>query len=271
MTVGADRGGEPERFDACHVRFVLVQPQSAGNAGAAARAIKNLGFSRLVLVSPQFRRDDPEARMMAVEARDVLAAARVCDGLDDALGGAQAVVGATRRTGKHRRPHWRLDQFAPGLARLAQVGELALVFGREDSGLRDVELDRCTQLIYLPGSESYGSFNLAQAVLLVAYELRLAELGHAEESIEPPADHASREALYAHLQEALLAIGFLHRDTVTPIMRQLRRLLGRANLTPHDVRILRGLARQTQWAAGQAGLLPDGETRATDDDPDATR
>ena len=130
-----------ERMSSENVRFVLVEPQYAGNTGSTARALKNLGFSRLVLVRPEFRLDDPEARKMAVDARDVLAAARGCDDLDEALDGAQATIGTSRRTGKHRRPHWRLDPFAPQLARLAAAGELAIVFGREDSGLNDGELE----------------------------------------------------------------------------------------------------------------------------------
>jgi TrmH family RNA methyltransferase len=248
-----------------NVRFVLVQPQYAGNTGSTARALKNLGFSRLVLVRPAFRPDDPEARKMAVEARDLLAAARVCEALDEALEGTEVTIGTTRRTGKQRKPHWRLDDFAPQLAGLAAAGEIAVVFGREDSGLSDEELDRCTHLVYLPASPDYGSFNLAQAVLLVAWELRRARLPDEADPLEPAADHASREAMYRQMQEALLAIGFLHRDSTTAIMRQFRRLLGRARLTPHDVQLLRGLARQTSWAAKQAGLIDPPDTPTVDD------
>jgi len=254
-----------ERMSSENVRFVLVEPQYAGNTGSTARALKNLGFSRLVLVRPEFRLDDPEARKMAVDARDVLAAARICDDLDEALDGAQATIGTSRRTGKHRRPHWRLDPFAPQLARLAAAGELAIVFGREDSGLNDGELDRCTHLVHLPASPDYGSFNLAQAVLLVAYELRRAVLEPDADPLEPAADHAAREAMYGQMQAALLAIGFLHRDSTLSIMRQFRRLFGRARLTPHDVQLLRGLARQTTWAAKQAGLIEPADDPAADD------
>jgi len=248
-------GNDDHCFDAGRVRFVLVQPRSAGNAGAAARAIKNLGFSRLVLVQPAFELLDERALTMAVEARDVLAAARVMADLDEALAGAAAVVGTTRRTGKHRRPHWRLDRFGLEMVRLAGAGELALVFGREDSGLSDVELDRCTHLIHLPASERYGSFNLAQAVLLTGYELRRAALEPAADPLDPPASHEQREALYGHLERALQAVGFLQPDPAVSIMRQLRRLFGRACLTPHEVRILRGVAHQMLWAAGRAGLI----------------
>jgi tRNA/rRNA methyltransferase len=253
---------EQQGLDAGRVRFVLVQPRSAGNAGAAARALKNLGFHRLVLDRPGFAVDDPEAQRMAVDARDVLAAARVCDGLDEALDGARTVVGTTGRRGKHRRPHWRLDRFGAELDRMWAAGEIALVFGREDSGLNDSELDRCTHLVYLPSSDEYPSFNLAQAVLLLAWELRRPTLGPpAEPLLEPPSDHASREEMYRHLQEAWLTIGFLHRDSVETIMRRMRRLFGRANLSSRETKLLRGVARQTLWAAGLAGLRAERASR----------
>ena len=135
------RDGSDLRFDPRCVSFVLVQPRSAGNVGSAARALKNLGFSRLVVVDPGCDPRDREARKMAVDAVDVLAGLTVHDRLDDALGGAGTVVGTSRRTGKHRRPHYSLDAFSTEMAALASSGELALVFGREDHGLSDAELD----------------------------------------------------------------------------------------------------------------------------------
>lgn len=246
-------------FDPAGVRFVLVEPMTGGNAGSAARAVKNLGFSRLVLVRPHFDRRDSEARMMAVDAADVLERAELCRDLDAALAGARSVVGTTARTGKYRRPHYRLDLFSAQLARLAAVGELAVVFGREDSGLTDRELDRCTHLVHLPAADAYPSFNLAQAVLLVAYELRRS-LGSSlpAESLEPPAAHEEREGMYRHLAQALLAIGFLQEDTVESMMRRLRRLFGRATPTADEVTILRGVARQMLWSAEHARAEDEG-------------
>jgi TrmH family RNA methyltransferase len=238
------------------VRFVLVEPQHAGNVGAAVRALRNLGFDRLELVRPQCDPLSPEARQMAVDAGDLLERARVHVSLDAALEGAATVVGTSRRTGKHRRPHWRMDQLAPELARLAATSELALVFGHERWGLTDHEVDRCTHLVYLPASSAYPSFNLAQAVLLAAYELRLALLvTPPEPALDPPADHASREAMYRHLERALRTIGFLEEHTAEPMMRRVRRMLGRARLTPAEVQILRGVARRVLWAATRAGLV----------------
>jgi TrmH family RNA methyltransferase len=244
----------PDSFPPAAVRFVLVEPRYAGNVGAAARAIQNLGFSRLVLVRPACDPLGREASMLAVDARTLLERASVCEDLDTALEGATLVVGTTARTGKHRRPHYRLDRLGPELGRLAACGSLAAVFGREDRGLTDAELDRCTHLVYLPGSDDNPSFNLAQAVLLVAYELRRAALADPGPELEPPADHAEREAMYAHLQHALETVGFLHRDSVVPMMRRLRRLLGRAAMTSEEARILRGIAHQVLWVASRAGL-----------------
>ncbi len=234
-------------------RFVLVEPHVAGNVGAAARALKNLGFHSLALVAPRCDPRAVEARWLAVDASDVLDRARIFPDLDAALLGAGTVVGTSRRKGKQRRPHFRLDDLAPELARLAGAGEVAFVFGREEYGLTDAEIDRCTHLVHFLSSEEYPSFNLAQAVLLAAYELRRAlALGSEGAPPERPADHAVREAMYTHVERALFAAGFLHEDTAEGMMRRIRRILGRAVLTPGDVKVFRGIARQILWLAEHA-------------------
>jgi TrmH family RNA methyltransferase len=258
--------GEPTgaAFHAERFRFVLVEPRTAGNVGAAARALKNLGFSRLVLVRPACDPLGRDAASMALDARDLLDAAVVLDRLDDALHGASIIVGTTGRMGRHRQPHWRLDRLAPEIACGGESPEVAVVFGREDRGLRDVELDACTHLVHLPAVPPYTSFNLAQAVVVVAYELRrTAEAAHDRGPALPePAPHEDREAMYDHLERALASIGFTSRDTGEPIMRRFRRLIGKARATPLEVQMLRGLARQIQWAAREAGL-PDDDGRET--------
>jgi len=240
------------------IRFVFVEPRYGGNVGAAARVLKNFGFGRLDLVAPREGPDHEEAVRMAVDAADVLAAARTHATLDDALRGAATVVGTSRRMGKHRQPHHRLDALAPLVPGLAQRGEVALVFGREDHGLSDADLDRCTHLVYVPTGEAYPALNVAQTIAIVAYELR-----SALDAAEPPApgpedealvDHAGREAMYAHLEEALLAIGFLKLGQLEGMMRRLRRILSRAELTAGDVDVVRGISRQILWLAKQARL-----------------
>ena len=237
--------------------FVLVGPQSAGNVGSVARALTNLGFTRLTIVHPECDPLDPAARRMAVHGIDVLASARIVDDLDVALASATAVLGTSAQRGKQRVPHWRLDRMRGELERLPLDG-LHVMFGREDSGLTDEELDRCTHLVGLAVHPGYTSFNLAQAVLLVGYELFLAngarDLASDPHAGLPFAAQAEREAMYTHWGRALEAIGFVQPSTATSIGRRFRRLFGRARLRRDEVVMLRGLARQTLWAAGQAGL-----------------
>lgn len=254
-------------IDAGRVRFVLVETQSGGNVGAAARALKNLGFSRMCLVRPACDPAGAAARRMAVDAADVLEAAQCAEGLDAALAGASTVVGTSRRVGRQRRPHHRLDDFAPEMAALAAGADLAVVFGREDHGLSDRDLDRCTHLVHFPAAPEYPSFNLSQAVLLVAWELRRSALVTAPpaESPRPAAPHEEREAFFRHLERALRTIGYLHEDTAVSIMRRLRRLLGRAGATREEVRLLRGMARQMLWTARRAGLPIAAEVSGGDD------
>ena len=254
---------ESAPLDAARVRFVLVEPASGGNVGASARALKNLGFSRLALVGPRCDPLGRHARGMAVDAADLLQATSVHATLDEALVGARTVVGTSRRTGKGRRPHFRLDVFAGEVLGLARAGELAVVFGREECGLTDEELDRCTHVVHFLAQPDYPSFNLAQAVLLVAYELRRAESdGLPVVPLDVPASHEEREAMYGHLERALLAIGFLQPSASDAIMRRFRRLFGRASLTAREVRMLHGVAQQALWVAGRASDAPAAEDDA---------
>ncbi|MBD3869221.1 MAG: RNA methyltransferase [Acidobacteria bacterium] len=238
-----------------NVRFVLVSPQSPGNVGATARAMLNFGFQDLRIVEPACDPLAKEARKMAVGARKVLEGAEICDSLDQALQGAGAVIGASRRTGRHRWPHIPIQRLEQELGEAARSSEIAVMFGREDSGLTDLELDRCTHLVHIPTSESYPSVNLAQSVLLVAWELHRAGLPATADEGEPMASDQAREAMYGHLEEALRTIGFLKPDNTEVIMRRLRRMYGRIDMSENEVRIVRGMAHQTLWAAGKAGLI----------------
>ncbi len=245
------------------VRFVFVEPRYGGNVGAAARVLKNFGFDRLDVVAPREGPDHEEAVRMAVDAVDVLRAARTHATLDEALDGAATVVGASRRMGKHRQPHHRLGELAPLLPGLTVRGEVAMVFGREDHGLSDADLDRCTHLIYVPTHAAYPALNVAQAIAIVAYEVRgaldaseLDATASPDPEDEALVDHAGREAMYAHLEQALLTIGFLKVGQLEGMMRRLRRILSRAELTAGDVDVVRGIARQILWLSRQAGLDP---------------
>jgi len=234
------------------ISFVLVEPQGPGNIGSCARALANMGLARLVLVSPPDHLGI-EARRMAMGGRAVLEQARIVPTLSQASAEAGLVIGTTRRGGKNRGPLLDIDAAAARAVEAARGGnEVALVFGREDAGLTTEELDGCGLLATIPADESYPSLNLAQAVLVAAYEIRRAA-GAAEPDPEPRALASAREveAFYAQLAALLEEIGFLNPQNPEEIMHAVRRLFGRAGLEPREVRILRGILSQMQWAAGR--------------------
>jgi tRNA/rRNA methyltransferase len=227
-------------------RFVLVQPSHGGNVGAAARAIKVMGFSELVLVQPRFAdvlaRDETLA--MASGATDVLAQARIAPNLAEALTGITWAC-ATAMTPRDFGP----ATFAPRahfetLARSAH--HVALVFGPERTGLANDDVYRCQACISVPTHPEYGSLNLAQAVQLIAYDWRQA-LGGFEvvpRTAEPKlADAAAVDGLLQHWQETLVALDFLNPAAPKKLMPRLRQLLQRAQPTLEEVHILRGIAR----------------------------
>jgi tRNA/rRNA methyltransferase len=227
-------------------RFVLVGTSHAGNVGAAARAIKVMGFSELVLVAPRWpdvlARD--EAIAMASGASDVLARARVVASLGEALDGV-TWVGATAMTPRDFGPPTLAPRQAfPGLA--ASGHRVAFVFGSERFGLSNDDLYTCHACLSIPTDPRYGSLNLAQAVQLVAYDWRQALGGHA---VEPRADAgtladaAAVRGLVAHWERALTAIGFLDPAAPRKLVSRLHRLANRAALTVEEVQILRGVAR----------------------------
>jgi tRNA/rRNA methyltransferase len=230
-----------------NVRIVLVRPKSSGNVGAVARAMKNTGLRDLVLVAPRgFRRRSAAA--MAVHADDVLDATRTERTLHAAVADCGWVLGTTCRAGGYRRRPRTPREVAAELVSVAGTNRVALVFGPEDHGLSNEELKLCHELVTIPTHSSYRSLNLAQAVLVVAYELFLA--AHAPGADAAPlATSARMELLYENLRAALLEIGFLHGANPDHILFAVRRIFGRARLDDRDVAILLGVARQIRWFA----------------------
>jgi len=243
------------------IRVVLVRPRHPGNVGAAARAMKNMGLERLVLVgTPRF--DADSAVTLAVHARDVIDRCRIVPTLEETVSDCGLVVGTTSRPTALRTGARSPRAAAPDILAAAGRGEVALVFGPEDHGLSNQELALCQQVVSIPASAAYASLNLAQSVLLCAYELLLADDGCAAmdaalAGASPRASGGRLEFLYRRLEELLLRIGFLHAGNAVHMMRSLRRILGRAALGDHDVRILLGIVRQMRWAADRAGMSPD--------------
>jgi tRNA/rRNA methyltransferase len=234
-------------------RFVLVQPSHAGNVGAAARAMKVMGFADLVLVAPRFADvlQQPETVSRASGAAEILARARVVPTLAEALHGITWAC-ATAMTPRDFGP----PTFAPRehFHALARSGHrVAFVFGPERTGLANEDVYRCHACLSVPTDPAYGSLNLAQAVQLVAYDWRQALGGFAITPRTPDAtlaDAAAVDGVLAHWQHTLAAIGFLDPAAPKKLMPRLRRLLQRAQLTQEEVHILRGIARAVDRRRG---------------------
>jgi TrmH family RNA methyltransferase len=233
------------------IRIVLVDTQHPGNIGASARAMKNMGLDALVLVRPRSP-GGPEASARAAGAADILARARIAATLDEAIGDCGPVFGTTARA---RSANWRvLDarQAAAELAAATEARPAAVLFGGERNGLANEELERCQALVRISCAEGYESLNLAQAVQVIAYEIRMARLGGAGAGEAPLAASADEmRALNAHLERVMARTGFLHAGNAAQLGARVRRLIARASPDEGEVRILRG------WlAALERGLRP---------------
>lgn len=233
-------------------RFVLVEPSHPGNVGAAARALKTMGFSRLVLVAPRVPhvQSDPEAIAMASGADDVLASAHVVPTLGEALSGVQWSIALTARTREYGPPRLAPRAAAAHARTQVESGDIALVFGNERTGLANEHVEQCSALAHIPANPAYSSLNLAQAVQVLAYELRVAFLEQASEAAQQPAADTGAlaqsdeiERMYLHLENALIALDFLDPRNPKKLMPRLRRLFARTGLEREEVNILRGIAK----------------------------
>ena len=224
------------------MRVVLVRTSHPGNIGAAARAMLTMGLTRLVLVSPaHFPHADAEA--MATGATDILAGARVVETLADALAGCAWAVGLSARPRAFAGRVLAARAAAQEAVARAADGEVALVFGTEMSGLSNAELAQCAAAATIPANPDYASLNLAAAVQVVAYEIRVASGDRAVWNAPrfTEASHDEVEALYANAARTLVAMKFLDPAHPKRLMPRLRRLFGRARLEREEVNILRGI------------------------------
>ena len=230
-----------------NVRIVLIGTTHPGNIGAAARAMKNMRLRRLVLVQP-LHYPNAEATARASGAHDLLAEAVVCNTLDEALQGCRLVVGASARLRSVEWPQLEPRECAAQLVAEAAQGEVALIFGRESSGLSNEELDRCNLLVHIPANPEYSSLNLAQAVQLLSYELHQAarEKQSAESDERPVASAEEMEGFFGHLEQALAEIGFSEPGRSEKLHRMLRRLFLRARPDTEELNILRGILSAAQ-------------------------
>lgn len=227
-----------------NIRIVLCEPGHPGNIGAAARAMKTMGLSRLYLVNPR-RFPDPEAQWRASRATDVLAQAVVCASLDEALAGAAFAVACSARSREVAVPQTTLREAAAQLVEIARTQDAALVFGNETYGLTTAEVNKCRLLASIPANPDYSSLNLAAAVQVCAYELRMvAEAGDGAMSGARPrvmAGHEEVEGFYRQLEQTMVEVGFLNPEHPKKLMPRLRRLFARAQLEKEEVNILRGI------------------------------
>ncbi|MGC5704263.1 tRNA (cytosine(32)/uridine(32)-2'-O)-methyltransferase TrmJ [Pseudomonas sp. NFXW11] len=240
-----------------NIRVVLVNTSHPGNIGGAARAMKNMGLSRLVLVEPRVF-PSPEADARASGATDILESAQVVATLEEALVGCTLVFGTSAR--ERSIPWPLLDPRESGLKVVEEAGQgaqIALVFGREDSGLTNDELQRCHFHVHIPSDPAFSSLNLATAVQVLSYEVRMSWLalqGKAQPDevvarAEELATMDELERFYEHLQQTLVAIDFLDPQKPRHLMARLRRLYGRSSVSRAEMNILRGILTETQKAA----------------------
>jgi len=236
------------------ISIVLVGTQSPGNIGMVCRAMKNMGLADLRLVNP-CRVDHPEATMFAVSAKDLLDAAKIFSSLEEALADCEFSVATTRRHGKYRNEICTPDEIVTRFAGCAPQSRLALVFGREDSGLTTDEVALCRWQATIPTADEYGSLNLSQAVLIFCYEFLKGATTACEVAAAKPAREvagsASLEPLYAQMERTFLKIGYLNPQNPDHMMRTMRRIFSRAELDSREVSALRGLLSQIDWAGAE--------------------
>ncbi len=231
-----------------NIRIVLVNTSHPGNIGAAARAMKNMCLERLYLVEPKGF-PCAEATARASGADDVLANAVVCESLGQALDGCHFVVGTSARS---RRISWPVAdprQTAARVMQEAQQGDVALVFGREHSGLTNEELEKCHFLVHIPTNPDYSSLNLAAAVQVLCYELMLFspdENSQLEDEARDLASAEEMESFFEHLEQTLVELAFLDANHPRKLMRRLRRFFNRARPDKTEMNILRGVLSAAQ-------------------------
>jgi TrmH family RNA methyltransferase len=239
-----------------NIRVVLLNTSHPGNIGATARAMKTMGLSRLYLLNPK-QYPAAEATARASGADDVLADATVCTDLDAALAGSRLVIGASARSRSIPCPVIEPANCAERLFAESEQGEVAVLFGCEQSGLSNDEIDRCQFLVQIPSNPEYGSLNLAAAVQIIGYEILKAHRAHLNagtnriKAEHEPVAAEEMERFYEHLERVLITIGFLNPDNPRMLMRRLRRLYNRARPDENEINILRGILSASEQGSRQ--------------------
>src|SRR4030042_812753 len=227
------------------ISVILVRPKFPENIGSVARAMKNTGLSRLILVNgcPPLHMN---AYKLASGAEDILERAEEVFTLEEAMDGMGCVVGMTSRKGKGRSPLLSPEGCVKELIPLSQENSIGLAFGSEKEGLTNEELSLCHLYVRIPSSESFPSLNLAHAVMVICYEL-FKTSGQAPKGPVHVAQAEDLEKMFEHMEKTLIDIGFLNPKLPTSIMRGLRNLFGRSHMDEREVRILQGIWSQVDW------------------------
>jgi TrmH family RNA methyltransferase len=228
-----------------NISFILVEPQEPGNIGAAARAMKNMGFSRLELVHPGYFFSS-EAKQMACQGITILENAKVHTNFTDAIEDKNLVIGTTRRLGRRRGLIVPLKESVRRIMTVSKKNKVAILFGRERIGLTNAEIDACGFLVTIPSNPEAASLNLAQSVMLVTYELSQKTY----KTVLPElVKHEELAPLYSKIEATLKLLEFIPRgdaDLEKKIMKNLRHLIGRAGLTEWELKMLYGLCAQVE-------------------------
>ena len=236
--------------DLGRIAIVLVRPQIPENIGAAARAMNNMGLSRLILVKPK-NCDLSRIRKTATGSSiDLIEKMQIHEDLSEGLAPFHHVVGATARVGSMRPAIMRPRSLAQHLIPISKNNHVAILFGPEDRGLSNEDLYHCHTLTSIP-TAAFSSLNLAHAVLILSYEIFLASTKEAVEATPRLANGFELEGMYGHLQDVLLKIGFLNPQNPEHWIRNIRRFLSRFPLRAREVRVVRGICRQIDWYTSQ--------------------
>lgn len=233
------------------LRIVLVEPQEAGNAGAVARAMKNFGFTDLVVVGTLPRSVRGHEIWWASGAEDLLDSAREVSTLEDALQGVVRAFATSSMRGRNAMPDLEPAAIAEERMKQSDDATIAIVFGREDSGLTSHESQLCHAVVQIPTSAAFPVMNLAQAVAVLCYAASDIGAGSRIASESEPAAYELESRVHRETQALLLEIGFLHENNPDRIYDEIRGIAGRARLTERDVTLLLGILRQTRWKLGQ--------------------
>jgi tRNA/rRNA methyltransferase len=235
-----------DKINLKNVSIVLHRTRHPENIGAAARAIRNMGIGRLVVVDPQNCDLTKICRLATHAALDVVEQMEVCDTLEEALGDVNFVIGTTARLGGQRKVVSSPSKLGSKIFPISQGNRIAILFGPEDRGLTNVDIRFCDILVNIPTAE-FSSLNLAQAVMIMCYELYSFSCGKPGEFVPRLASRYELEAMYAQLKDVLIRVSFINPDNPDYFMNNLRHFFSRMQLRAKEVRIVRGICRQIIW------------------------